>query len=434
MKINYKKIFIFSTLFLISNLLLAIQESKVQIFTKLIKVISLVEDQYVTDYNMTTIINKTIAGLLSNLDAHSSFLNKKDFTNLQVETSGEFGGVGIVISIKDKVLTIISPIDGTPADRVNLMSGDIILKINDIMTIGMKLEEALSLMRGKPKTDLILTIVRKNEVKPLIFNITRDIIKVQSVYAKTINKDFLYLRISSFDKKVEKDIKKYIKKYKNKKGVILDLRNNPGGLLDQAVKVSDLFLKKGIIVSQKGRNKNNNEIYKAKNNELILEKLPLVVLINEGSASASEIVAGALQDNKRAILVGKKTFGKGSVQIILAIDERGKEGLKLTTAKYYLPSGRTIQAIGITPDINVSSGKVPIEKKYISIKEKDLRKHLKNELNKIDKDKVSNKKEIKEKKEIEKKKKTILTEDDINNDLQLKIGIDILKALYLYKN
>lgn len=434
--INHKTILVLIILFLINTLLTYAknQQSKIEAYTKLIKIITLVEEQYVTEYNLTTIINKTIAGLLSNLDAHSSYLNEKDFKHLQVETDGEFGGVGIVIGIKDKVLTIISPIDGTPADKVKLMSGDIILKINDIMTIGMKLDEAVSLMRGKPKTALTLTIVRKNEAKPILFNIIRDIIKVKSVHIKKIDKDLLYLRIASFDKQVSSDIKNLIKKYKKIKGIILDLRNNPGGLLNQAIEVSDLFLKKGIIVSQKGRNSKNNITYRAKHNNIITEKVPIVVLINGGSASASEIVAGALQDNKRAILLGEKTFGKGSVQVILTLDNKGKEGLKITTAKYYLPSGRTIQAIGVTPDINVSFNKVPVDKESFSIKEKDLRKHLKSELEKIDKDNNKKKKqEEKEKKKKKKSNKNILTKENINNDLQLKIAIDILKALSIYK-
>ena len=233
----------------------------------------------------------------------------------------------------------------------------------------MTLDEAVNLMRGKPKTNIVLTIVRKGETKPLEVKIQRDIIKIQSVFAKTIEKeDLLYLRVASFDANVTEDLEKIINENKDKKGFILDLRNNPGGLLSQAIGVVDLFVDKGIIVSQKGRNAEDEEKFEASSSNT-RTKLPLVVLVNEGSASASEIVSGALQDHKRAIIIGEKTFGKGSVQAVLPIDNERTENIKLTIAKYYLPSGRTIQAVGVKPDIKVAFGKTPTgESDRITIK------------------------------------------------------------------
>jgi carboxyl-terminal processing protease len=297
----------------------------------------------------------------------------------------------------------------------------------------MTIDEAVAIMRGKPKTDILLTIVRKGESRPLEIKITRDIIKIQSVYAKKIGSDILYLHITSFDQKVAKDVKKAIEKDSNRSGYILDLRNNPGGLLDQAVGLTDLFVDKGIIVSQKGREAGENVEFKAhsKNTDT---KTPIVCLVNGGSASASEIVSGALQDNRRAIIVGEKTFGKGSVQVVMPVGDG--EALRLTVARYYLPSGRTIQAKGVTPDIIVHPGKVAMDNNAsFMIKERELKKHLEKELEKIDggKEKTKNESKKSNNKESEKTKedKTILTEKQIYNDAQLKSGIDILRALII---
>jgi carboxyl-terminal processing protease len=292
----------------------------------------------------------------------------------------------------------------------------------------MTIDEAVNLMRGKPKTDILLTIVRKNEPRPLEIKITRDIIKIQSVYAKKIANDILYLHITSFDQKVTEDVKEALKKDSNRSGYILDLRNNPGGLLDQAVGLTDLFVDKGIIVSQKGRNKEENVEFKAHEKETDT-KTPIVVLVNGGSASASEIVSGALQDHRRAIIVGEKTFGKGSVQVVLPVGDG--EALRLTVARYYLPSGRTIQAKGVTPDIIVHPGKVAMDNNTsFMIKEKELKKHLEKELEKIDGDTKKAAKKEEAKKEDE-EDKTILTEKQIYSDAQLKSGIDILRALII---
>merc|ERR1711879_1138720 len=255
-------------------------------------------------------------------------------------------------------------------------AGDIILKIDETSTLNMTLDEAVSMMRGKPKTPIVLTVVRKGENKPLKIDIIRDIIKIESVFAKTIeDEDLLYLRVSSFDRKVTSELKKAIRNKPKAKGIILDLRNNPGGLLTQAIGVVDLFVDKGVIVSQKGRSEADEEKFNAKSVNTVT-KIPVVVLVNGGSASASEIVSGALKDHKRAIVVGEKTFGKGSVQAILPITADRKENIKLTIAKYYLPSGRTIQATGITPDVISYAEAVTEKNSEFKIKEADLKKHL----------------------------------------------------------
>ena len=396
--------------------------SKLEALTKFTRVIGTVEKYYVDDLTINEIINKAIKGLMANLDAHSSFLDAKSFKEMKIQTSGEFGGLGITVGMRDGALTVIAPLDGTPAYKAGLKSGDIILKINDQSTLNMTLDEAVSLMRGKPKTKIDLTIVRKNRPKPLVVTIVRDIIKIQSVYTKKIDNDILYIRVVSFDKKVVKGIKKALTDNPSAKGIIIDLRNNPGGLLDQAVGTVDLFVDEGVIVSQKGRVKNENEVYKA-HKKGTYSNIPIVVLVNGGSASASEIVSGSLQDHRRAVIVGEKTFGKGSVQIILPVNET--EAMRLTIARYYLPSGRTIQAVGVTPDIVVPFGKVTIEKDTFSIKEAELKKHLKSELEKID-----GKKDDKTEK-VDHKKNNVITKEELYDDNQLKEGVDILRALII---
>ena len=398
------------------------QKSKLEAYIKFTRILNAIDQQYVDELNTTTLVDKALKGLLSNLDAHSSFMDKKSFNELNVQTSGEFGGLGISVGMRDGVLTVIAPLAGTPAEKAGIKAGDIILKINKKATIGMTIDEAVSIMRGKPKTDIVLTVVRKGEAKPLVIKITRDIIKLQSVYAKKIGDDILYMHVTSFDKKVAKDVKDALDKDSNRTGIILDLRNNPGGLLDQAVKLVDLFVGKGVIVSQKGRDASENMEFKA-HDEDSDNKKPMVVLVNGGSASASEIVSGALQDDKRAIVVGEKTFGKGSVQVVLPVGEG--EALRLTVARYYLPSGRTIQAKGVTPDIIVHPGTVARDNNNsFIIKEAELKKHLKEELEKIDGKKI-------DKKDDKKKDKDIITQEQIYNDAQLKSAIDILKALMI---
>lgn len=404
-------------------------KEKLEAYIKFTQILNVIESQYVDDVNTTDLVDKALKGLMANLDSHSSFMDTKEFKDLSVQTKGEFGGLGISIGMKDGALTVIAPISDTPADKAGIKAGDIILKINDTATIGMSIDESVKMMRGKPKTSLVLTIIRKGEAKPLEVKITRDIIKIQSVYAKTIEDEILYLHVTSFDQKVVQGVQEAIKEHKNTKGIILDLRNNPGGLLDQAVGLTDLFVDEGVIVSQKGKVASENLEYKATKNGTDKDT-PLVVLINGGSASASEIVSGALQDFNRSILVGEKTFGKGSVQVVMPVGE--DEALKLTVARYYLPSGRTIQAVGVTPDITIPLGKIDFIEDSMMLKEKDLKKHLENELAKIDSNttKSSNTKTGADNNATN-ADDTIITEEQIYKDLQLKSAVDILKALII---
>lgn len=403
--------------------------SRLQSLAKFTKVIGIVEQYNVDNLTIEELMDKAIEGMLTNIDAHSNYLTKKDYKKLKVQTDGEFGGLGITVGVRDGALTVISPIEGTPADKAGLQAKDIILKIDEVSTIGMTIDDAVSLMRGKVGTPIDLMIVREGENKPLPIHIVRGVISIQSVYSKTIGDEVLYVRVTSFDKKVAADVSKAIKKHqKTAKGIILDLRNNPGGLLDQAVDLTDLFVDEGEIVSQKGRNESDHKAYTASSSTTITN-IPIVVLINGGSASASEIVSGALQDHKRAVLLGENTFGKGSVQVVLPIIN--DEAVKLTIARYYLPSGRTIQAVGVQPDIEVFPGVVPTKINDFAIKEADLKKHLKEELQKVDGDKKnitkgSDKAEAKAKKDI-------ITSEMMNQDIQLKTAVDILKALIITK-
>ncbi|WQW45107.1 PDZ domain-containing protein [Helicobacter pylori] len=396
---------------------------RVEAFNRFTNVVTEIEKKYVDKITISEIMTKAIEGLLSNLDAHSAYLNEKKFKEFQAQTEGEFGGLGITVGMRDGVLTVIAPLEGTPAYKAGVKAGDNILKINNESTLSMSIDDAINLMRGKPKTPIQITIVRKNEPKPLVFNIVRDIIKVPSVYVKKIkDTPYLYVRVSSFDKNVTKSVLDGLKANPNIKGVVLDLRGNPGGLLNQAVGLSNLFVKEGILVSQKGKNKEENLEYKA-NGRAPYTNLPIAVLVNGGSASASEIVAGALQDHKRAIIIGEKTFGKGSVQVLLPVNK--DEAIKITTARYYLPSGRTIQAKGITPDIVIYPGKVPENENKFSLKEADLKHHLEQELKKID-DKTPNSKEADKDKKNEEEKE--VTPKMISDDIQLKTAIDSLKT------
>ncbi|WP_457560237.1 S41 family peptidase [Caminibacter sp.] len=392
------------------------QQSRLEAYKKFVKVVNMIQAYYVDELNTSTIINKALKGLLPNLDAHSSYLDKKAYKELKIQTSGEFGGLGIVVGMKNGVLTVISPIDNTPAYRAGIKPGDVILMINNKATLDMSLDEAVNLMRGKPGTKITLTIVRQGK-KPFKVTITRAIIKIQSVKAQNLAgyPDIKYIRISSFDKNVVPNLKKILANLKKegKKGIIIDLRNNPGGLLSQAVGTLDLFIDKGVLVSQKGRIPQENEVYYA-HKRGTYKKIPIVVLVNGGSASASEIVSGGLQDHKRAVIVGEKTFGKGSVQAILPVTK--DEAIRLTVARYYLPSGRTIQAKGVIPDIIVHPGKVKeINDTVGEIKEANLKAHLKAELAKIEHKKIKKEKNLKK----------------IKGDLQLLTGANILKALII---
>ena len=409
-------------------------KDKLEAYIKFTQILNVIEKEYVDDVNTTDLIDKALKGLLTNLDSHSTFMDSKTYKDLTVQTKGEFGGLGISVGMKDGALTVIAPLDGTPAFRAGVKAGDIILKIDDQATIGMTIDDSVKIMRGKPKTDIVLTMIRKGELKPIEIKITRDIIKIQSVYVKTIEEKILYVRVTSFDQKVVKGVKIAMKDNPKTEGIILDFRNNPGGLLDQAIGLVDLFVEEGIIVSQKGKAKAENLVYKAhkKNSDT---QTPIVVLVNGGSASASEIVAGALQDFNRSIVVGEKTFGKGSVQIVMPIGE--KEALKLTVARYYLPSGRTIQAEGVTPDIIIHAAECEQKEDPMFLKERDLKKHLESELEKIDENatiktiRVDDNSTDDNATKGEDNNETIITKDQIYKDAQLKSGVDILKALII---
>ena len=342
-----------------------------------------IKQNYVEEVGDKELLENAIRGLLSGLDPHSAYLDKKAFTDLREGTSGEFGGLGIVVGMEDGFVKVISPIDDTPAARAGVKSGDLVIRLDDKNVKGMSLEDAVGIMRGKPNTSIMLTIVRKGESKPLEIKLIRDIIKVQSVKSRTLDEGFGYIRVSAFQERTGADLRKALSKLKkennrkNLKGLVLDLRNNPGGLLTQAIEVSDAFLENGVVVSIKGRDPENNTTHSARGMDL-LSGAPIVVLINGGSASASEIVAGALQDHKRAIIMGKQSFGKASVQTVVPLGNGS--ALKLTTARYYTPNGTSIQAKGIVPDIELDDFKVSQkdDNGFKRTKEKDLTGHLEN--------------------------------------------------------
>ncbi len=377
-----------------------------------------IKNNYVEEVEVKDLIESAIQGMLNSLDPHSTFLNTDDLNELKIQTKGEFGGLGIEVTLENGLVKVISPIDDTPADRAGIKSGDLITHIDGEAVMGLSLSEAVTLMRGKVGSKISLTIKRRDE--SLKINIVRAIIELKSVKYR-LEDNIGYLRVSSFNQKVDEEIKKAIKQMKEKKkneiiGYVLDLRNNPGGLLDQAVNVTDIFLARGEIVSTRGRKKSDGSRYNAVKNDLI-NGLPLVVLINQGSASASEIVAGALQDHKRAIIMGTKSFGKGSVQTILPSGEN--VAIKLTTARYYTPSGKSIQKTGIDPDILVEQSEVKPIQDTQSRKESDLRGAMENDQN------------------DSKEKNTKNISEDQNNetvDYQLTRALDLILALNILNN
>jgi len=350
---------------------------ELQAFTE---VFSRIKSDYVEGVDDKSLIEDAIRGMLSGLDPHSSYLNTSEFSDLKIGTTGQFGGLGIEVGMENGFVKVISPIDDTPASRAGVQASDLIIMLDDKQVKGMTLGDAVKIMRGKPNTDIKLTIVREGESKPLEITITREIIRVKSVKNRMLEPGYGYVRITNFQSRTTTDLLKAIsdlQKEKTLQGMILDLRNNPGGVLNGAVGVSDAFIENGMIVYTEGRIEDSSHKYLATPGDS-LNGAPLVVLINGGSASASEIVAGAMQDHKRAIIMGTKSFGKGSVQTIQEL--RNGSAVKLTTARYFTPNGRSIQAKGIVPDIKLSTLKISADdaKERVSFSEKDLDGRLSN--------------------------------------------------------
>lgn len=346
------------------------------------EVFAKIKSDYVETVDDKQLLDYAIQGMLSNLDPHSSYLSPKDYEDLQVGTTGEFGGLGIEVGMENGFVKVIAPIDDTPASRAGIEAGDLVIRLDDKPVKGLTLDECVAIMRGKPGTEIVLTIVREGTEKPFQITLTRDIIRVKSVKSRMLEEGYGYLRISQFQAHTGDNLIEAIDGLKREagdqlKGVVLDLRNNPGGVLNAAVAVSDAFLEQGTIVYTEGRASDSELRFNARPQD-VLTGAPMVVLVNGGSASASEIVAGALQDQKRAVIMGTKTFGKGSVQTILPLTNNS--ALKLTTARYYTPSGRSIQAEGITPDITVENVKVGdvVDDGVARLKEADLTRHLAN--------------------------------------------------------
>jgi len=326
---------------------------KIDIFSEVLEKIN---KEYVEEVDQSKSMDAAINGLLQSLDPYSAYMTPESFKGMQTETSGKFGGLGIEVGMESGVVKVISPIDNTPASKAGLKAGDYIVKIDGVQVQGKSLMDAVDLMRGPVGSSIVITVRRRGVKKPLIFDITREVIQVQSVKSELIDNNIGYIRLTSFNENSSEQIKEKINKLnknKNLKGYILDLRNNPGGLLSQAIKISDFFLENGEIVSTKSRKVSENRKWFAKKGDITGGKT-LIVLINYGSASASEIVAGALKDHKRAIILGENSYGKGSVQSIIPLKNRG--AIRLTIAKYYLPSGKSISKIGVTPDIEIIEG------------------------------------------------------------------------------
>ena len=378
-----------------------------------------VRRDYVEEITDKELIEAAIQGMLQSLDPHSSFMNEESFEDMQVQTKGEFGGLGIEVSMEGGYVKVVSPIDDTPAFRAGVKSGDFIIEIDGESVYGMSLGDAVDKMRGKINTEITITISR-DDLEPFDIKIIRDKIKIQSVKARREG-NAAYLRITSFNEKTEAGLIKNMKELKEEigdeiTGVVLDLRNNPGGLLDQAIKVSDAFLNRGEIVSTRGRIKRGQQRFTATKGD-IADGLPIVILINSGSASASEIVAGALQDHKRAIIMGVKSFGKGSVQTIIPVQR--DSAMRLTTAKYYTPSGNSIQATGIIPDIEVKQANIEEFDQNIDRRESDLKGHLSNPNEENSNDYLDN---------------NVSNSENDRIDYQLYRALDLLEGITLYNN
>jgi carboxyl-terminal processing protease len=389
-----------------------------------------IKNDYVEEVDDKTLLENAIRGMLSGLDPHSAYLDAEEFKDLQIGTTGEFGGLGIEVGMENGFVKVVAPIDDTPAQRAGVQSGDLIIRLDDTPVKGMTLNEAVKVMRGKPGTDITLTIVREGAEKPIKLTITRAVIKVKSVKSRMLEDGYGYVRITTFQSNTGNSVNEAVESLKKKaggklNGLVLDLRNNPGGVLGAAVATSDAFLNDGLVVYTEGRVEDSRLRFNATPGD-VSDNAPLVVLVNGGSASASEIVSGALQDHHRAVIMGEKTFGKGSVQTILP--SRHGTAVKLTTARYYTPSGRSIQAEGIKPDITVHEAKVSaVAKSDITmVKEKDLSRHLTNG------DAEAKKKQ----KEGAKAKEDETATEDVDGDLaskdyQLFEALNLLKGLHI---
>ncbi|MBT8126912.1 MAG: S41 family peptidase [Gammaproteobacteria bacterium] len=389
-------------------------------------IFSRIKTDYVEDVEDNVLLEHAIRGMLSGLDPHSTYLNPDEYNELRIGTSGEFGGLGIQVGMEDGFVKVISPIDDTPAYKAGLKAGDLIIRLDEKTVKGLTLNDAVKIMRGKPGTDIELTVVREGEDKPLSFVVTRDIIKVKSVKNRMLDPGYGYIRISNFQSRTAPQLLQAINNLKEEnkaelKGLVLDLRNNPGGVLNAAAEVTDLFIDKGKLVYTEGRIDNSHYEYNAKPGD-VLDGAPVVVLINGGSASASEIVAGALQDHKRAVVMGSKSFGKGSVQTIQELRSGG--AVKITTARYFTPKGRSIQGAGITPDIILDKYTVTSadDDSVTRIKESDLSNHISNPTMSEEDMKKSDKTSGKDKDE-----KVLATED-----YQLHEALLLLKGLTIF--
>lgn len=415
------------------------------------KVLYLIDSQYYRKVDTNKLIEGAIKGMMDTLDPHSAYLNKEYFKKMQNDTDGEFGGLGIEVTQKDGVLYVVTPIDDTPAYKAGIEPKDKIVEINHESILGYTLDESVDKMKGKEGSTIHLGIVREGEKGIKHFNIKREIIKIKPVKAQLVRDNYAFIRLTQFQRKAASSIESSLKKIKKQakkngglKGIVLDLRSNPGGLLDQAVDVSSLFLKEGIVVSTEHRDPNNKEIRYVKKSGYKDLDTPIVVLVNGASASASEIVAGALQDHKRALIMGSQTFGKGSVQTVAQIDD--ENGVKLTIAQYMTPKNRKIQAIGIRPDIQLSEldasaiKDATTEDKYL--REKDLRNHLTATIEtpeekamrlKEEKEaRVKRAKRIKEMQSKKKKKDDVFKKYDANEDYQVLQAVNYLKTFKLY--
>ena len=389
-----------------------------------------IREDYVEKPEDKELIEAAINGMLTHLDPHSSFLNAEAFKEMRVQTSGEFGGLGIEVTMRNGMVYIVTPIDDTPAFNAGLKAGDYISHIEDELVMGMTISDAVKKMRGKPGTKIKLTILREGEDEPFDVTVVRDIIQIRSVRSEQ-HDDVIYLRVTSFSEQTETMLTKAFNEHKEKigdklKGVVLDLRNNPGGLLNQAIAVSDMFLERGEIVSTRGRYPEDSSRFNATAGDL-LDGMPLVVLINGGSASASEIVAGALQDHRRAVVIGMKSFGKGSVQTLIPLQK--ESAMRITTSRYYTPSGVSIQATGIEPDIIVEPASLQYKSERKGVREEDLKGHLSN-------GREDNKKlpEIKDENGEVVKTDEEKRHELFESDYQLARALDLVRALYIAGN